>query len=58
MTDSLDTKQRMMKALGFWGAGVAIVGGFMYYHSNVPLGPVLIAVFVTLLLTIWRARKP
>jgi hypothetical protein len=58
MTDLMDPKQKLMKALGFWLAGFAVVAGYMYYHSTVPLGPVLIAGILTLLFTIYKARKP
>ena len=46
-----------MKALGFWLAGFAAVAGWLYYHTAVPLGPVLIAGLLTLIITIYKARK-
>jgi hypothetical protein len=58
MNFSAEQKQRLTKALGFWLAGFAVVAGFMYYHSSVPLGPVIIAGVVTLAFTIYQARKP
>ena len=58
MTYSHDGKQRILKAVSLWGAGYAVVAGLLYYHSAVPLGPVLIAGVLTLALTVFRARKP
>ncbi len=58
MTYSQEDKQRLMKAVGLWLAGYVVVAGFLYYHSAIPLGPVLIAGAATLALTIFKARKP
>ena len=58
MPYSTEDKQRMMKAIGLWAAGFVLVAGLLYYHSTVPLGPVLIAGAVTLLITVFKARKP
>ena len=58
MTYSPEARQKLKKSLSYWGAGYAVVAGFLYYHSYVPLGPVLIAGILTLALTIYRAQKP
>ena len=58
MTQTPADKSRLLKALGLWLAAYVAAAGLLYFHSSVPLGPVLIAGAATLALTIYRARKP
>ena len=48
----------MRKAVSLWACGFAVVAGFLYYHSAVPLGPLLIAGLLTLIITVVKAKKP
>jgi hypothetical protein len=48
---------RMARALSLWGAAFAVVAGFLYYHTAVPLGPVLVAGVLTLVWTVVRTLK-
>jgi len=58
MTDIFNSGPDLKKALAYWGAGFTVVAGFLYYHSVIPLGPILIAGLVTLVITYLKYRKP
>lgn len=47
-------KRALIKALRYWLASCALVVGFFYYKSNIPLGPVLIAIIGTFIVTMGR----
>ncbi|MBI3292349.1 MAG: hypothetical protein HYZ73_06020 [Elusimicrobia bacterium] len=54
---SPDRKQALVKGLSIWLACFALVAGFLYYHSAVPPGPVIIAGVLTFLFTLRRCLK-
>ncbi len=50
-----EKKAELNKALRYWLASFALAAGFFYYKSSAPLGPILIAGFVTFLIIVGRA---
>lgn len=50
-------RERLTKALGRWLATCTVMGGFMYYHPIIPVGPALAAAAVTCALVVWIALR-